>query len=234
MWVVTREAAEGQPLVDALKRRGHEAVCVPAIRREPLPWPEALHAFGQASMFVTSLYAARLAHKNVDHTAVPPLGWAALEPTTAKYLRDGGMDVEVSAPGGSLGLCDAVIARSSFTRFLWPTSDAGLRTDEHAHVVQRFRDAGKSIEAHAVYTTMSDPSLDDNLRLLQGRVRFHAVLFSPSAALALHESLARTRVQGLARVVTVGASTARAWPGASTEAPAGVDIADFVCSLEVP
>ena len=234
MWVVTREAAEGQSLVDALKKRGHEAVCVPAIRREPLPWPDALQPFGQASMFLTSLYAAKLAHKNVDHTAVPPVGWAALEPATASYLRDCRLDPEVTAHGGSLALCDAVIARSSHSRFLWPTSDAGLHTDEHAQVVQRMRNAGKSIDAYAVYTTIADPSLDDNLRLLQGRVRFHAVLFSPSAAHALYESITRSGVQGLARVVTVGASTARAWPGAATQAPAGVDIADFVCSLEVP
>jgi hypothetical protein len=162
------------------------------------------------------------------------VGWVALEPVTAKYLRDWGMEVEVSATGGSIALAEAVVARSKHSRFLWPTSDAGLRTDEHAHVVQLLRDAGKSIEARAVYTTVADPSLDDNLRLLQGRVRFHAVLFSPSAAHALHDALERTGARGLARVVTVGASTARAWPGAATQAPLGVDIADFVCSLEVP
>jgi uroporphyrinogen-III synthase len=234
MWIVTREAAEGQPLVDALKQRGHEAVCVPAIRREPLPWPEQLQPFGQVSLFLTSLYAAQLAHKNIDHTAVPPVGWTALEPVTASYLREWQLTPEVTAHGGSLALADAIIARSSFSRFLWPTSDAGLRTEEHAQVLQRMRDAHKTIDAYAVYTTMGDPSLDDNLRLLQGRVRFHAVLFSPSAARALHEALARTGVQGLARVVTVGASTTRAWPAPSTAAPLGVDIADFLCSLEAP
>lgn len=243
MWVVTREAAEGQPLVDALKKRGHEAVCVPAIKREPLPWPEDLRPFGEGMMFLTSPYAARLAWKNLDHAAVPPVRWAAVEPATSKVVA-GWAVVDVSAPGGSMGLAEAVIATPRVpTRLFWPTSDAGLASDEHKSVEKRLRDAGFSVNSRAVYTTIPDVHLDDNLRLLQRRVRFHAVLFSPSAARALHDALARTGVTGLARVVTVGASTARAWASKSaqasqvsqpTEAPPGVDIADFVCSLEKP
>lgn len=230
-WVVTREASEGQPLVDALKQRGHEAVCVPAIRREPLPWPDRLTPAHGDIVFLTSPYAAKLA---LTHLRIPglTLRWAAVAPATVGALAGTGVDVVVATHGGAVALAEACVAAGLRGRVLYPTSDAGLTQDEQAHALDVLsREC--TVDRAAVYTTIDDPHLDDNLRLVQGRVRFHAVLFSPSAARALHASLVRTGVSGLAHVVTVGASTARAWPAQSIPAPAGVDIVDFVCSLEV-
>src|SRR5688572_26439359 len=104
MWVVTREAAEGQPLVDALKKRGHEAVCVPAIRREPLPWPARLAPSPNALVFLTSPYAARctLEHlKHVDTDGRLGMRFAALAPSTIAALTSSRAHVEVAAEGGA-------------------------------------------------------------------------------------------------------------------------------------
>jgi uroporphyrinogen-III synthase len=241
MWLVTREASEGQALVDALKARGRRAVCVPAIRREALPWPTELDAAARAAQgplwwFLTSPFVARLALERFIAGGIErarTLRIAALSPATADIIAAAQVTVDVAARGGAEALAEACAAAGVDGVVLYPTSDAGLAQEEQTRAVQILARTAAVARA-AVYTTYADPRLDDNLRLLErkGAARYHAVLFSPSAARALHAGLVRTCVPGPATVVTVGASTARAWPKASMLAPAGVDIVDFLCSVD--
>lgn len=243
MWLVTREAQEGQALVDALKARGHGAVCVPAIRREPLPWPAVLDdaargARGPVWLFLTSPYAARLVLERFVDDGVGralSLRFAALSPQTLGVIASAQRTVDVAADGGAHALAEACVAAGVRGTVLYPTSDAGMRQHEQTRALELLS-AHTSVARAAIYTTYDDPRLGDNLRLLEGpaRARYRAVLFSPSAARALHSAIERTGVRGPSAVVTVGQSTARAWPTASLPAPAGVDIVDFLCSLEVP
>lgn len=241
MWLVTREAQDGQPLVDALKARGRGAVCVPAIRREPLPWPTALDDAARAAhetvwLFLTSPYAARLAIERFVEDGVGRamnLRFAALSPQTLGVVAAAGRTVDVAADGGAYALAEACAAAGVRGTVLFPTSDAGLVQHEQMRALEVLSRTATVARA-AVYSTYDDPRLDDNLRLLEGGGRYGAVLFSPSAARALYDSVARTAVKGPAAIVTVGRSTARAWPAPSTLAPSGVDIVDFLCSLEVP
>jgi uroporphyrinogen-III synthase len=231
-WVITREAADAAPLLDALAARGVPAIAVPAIERNALPWPAELDAAATpgALVFCTSAYAAELA---VD--ALGPrtsgLRFAATAPATARVLRDRDLDVVVEAQGGSAELARAVVAARVSDVVVYPTSDAGLQQPEQAEAVEILSSTCRVVRAPA-YRTRPAPGFARTLGDVVDRAtgRWRIVLFSPSAARALVDALAHvSRPPDV--VVSVGASTARALPFPSTLAPRGADLIDFVCSL---
>ena len=235
MWLVTREAHDGLPLVQALQARGLSAVCAPAIRREPLPWPAVLDeaagsARGPVWLFLTSPLAARLALEHLGHLehAGSALRFASLSPHTLAVVVAAARNVDVAAEGGATALARACAAAGVSGTVLYPTSDAGLLQDEQALALEVLSRTATVVRA-PVYTTRDEPHLEDQLRSLSAPYR--AVLFSPSAARALQRAVERTGAPSPVLVVAVGRSTARAWPSAATLAPAGVDIVDFLCSL---
>ncbi len=229
-WIVTREPEDAAPLVDALRARGLEAVCVPCIERAPLGWPARLAPGDDALWFLTSPYAARLVLARVVVTAAyapPRARFAAVAPRTADVVVEAGARVDVTAEGGAVALAHAVVDAGFRGRVLYPTSDAGLAQPEQQEAVALLAARGEVVR-EAVYATRPPAGLADALAARAGPLK--AVVFSPSAARALAGAVAAR--PGAAAVVCVGESTARALPFPSTLVPRGADVADFIRSLE--
>src|SRR5262249_31993792 len=132
-WVITREADDAKPIVDALIERGIDARCVPCIERTELPWPTSFVdacVFSQERLwFVTSPYCARLVLARLRPQR--PEHVAAIAPSTTAAFGEEGYDVvDVQSGGGAVELAKAVVAAGINAAVLYPTSDAGLSSPE--------------------------------------------------------------------------------------------------------
>lgn len=189
-WVLTRPLEDSRALAEELRLE-----VVPCIERHDLPWPPWPKS---PLVFVTSVYVAR---RFTRLTAPPGTRVAALSPTTSAVLRR----PDITAEGGAVALANAVKgwARPG-TSILYPTSDQGLEQPEQEEAV-RILEAVGTVHRHAVYQTRMPGGLGEDLRRYAGR---DFVFFSPSAVTNFLSAKGEAR-----RVVCVGASTARAWPG---------------------
>lgn len=241
-WIVTREASDAEQTAQALRARGLHARSQPAIAREALPWPDGLTPRRDAAgtlVMCTSPYAAHLVIERWPALRAAageaPLACAATAPVTAAILEAGGVPVVVRAQGGVQALAAAIAATvhgGPRPWVLYPTSDVGEESDEHAAALAALSPAA-DVRRGIAYATRPAPHLE---RALADLERDAAVLvFSPSAVDALVTAAARAGVALPRSVVCVGASTARAFERATHReavlVPRGTELASFLASL---
>ncbi|MBL8955615.1 MAG: uroporphyrinogen-III synthase [Myxococcaceae bacterium] len=191
-WVLTRELEDAKPLADELKLD-----VVPCIERHDLPWP----AWPKSPLvFVTSAHVAKRLRWL---TVVPGTRIAALLPVTATVLAR----PDISAEGGAVALAHAAVkwaAGKPPVEVLYPTSDQGLDQPEQLEAVKILEGIGR-VHRHVVYETRAPLNLAESLARHRGD---GFVFFSPSA---VRHFIAAGGVA--AKVLCVGESTAKAWPG---------------------
>ncbi len=191
-WVLTRELEDGKALADELLLD-----IVPCIERHDLPWPPWPKS---PLVFVTSAHVAKRLRWL---TVVPGTRIAALLPTTASVLAR----PDIAAEGGAVALAQAVVkwARGKPPlEVLYPTSDQGLQQAEQLDAVRLLDTVGR-VHRHVVYETRAPSGLAEALAKHRGEA---FVFYSPSA---VRNFIAAGGVAG--RVLCVGESTAKAWPG---------------------
>jgi uroporphyrinogen-III synthase len=212
-WLITRATEEATPLVERLQLLGLAAFALPCIERRAIAWvPDVASWSTRETLFMVSspFGARRLAAywpQLEGHGKV-----AALAPSTAAVMERAGIDVEISAPGGALGLAQAVARRvaGKGAVIVWLTSAAGLVEPEQQEAASVLTGVA---ELHRIvaYETRSPDGLGDELKRWHG-VRAAAVFFSPSAC---RNYLAARNASGtgpvLERIACIGQSTLRSW-----------------------
>jgi uroporphyrinogen-III synthase len=175
--------------------REFELAIVPCMERLDRPWPPWPAA---PLVFVTSAWVAR----RVRLLTLPRgARVAALRPACAAVLPE----ADATAEGGAVALARAVSAWATPpVEILYPTSEKGLKTPEQAEAVAMLEGLGP-VHRHVLYETRAPFGLADALSQHRGD---GFVFFSPSA---VEHFLAAGGEAS--RVICVGASTARAWPG---------------------
>lgn len=158
-----------------------DGVCVPAIARRDLPWPEWPAQVAPVIYMVTSAYVA--ARLPADGLPV-----AALRPKCSSLL---GNRVVVSAEGGSAALAKALGGWS----VRWPTSD--LADVEPVRAV-----LGERLAKAIVYETMMPPDLHARLREVC-KPGYGLYVASPSAV----SNVLAEPLDPPARVVALGRTT---------------------------
>ena len=233
-WVITRERDDAKLVVDGLRARGLDALCIPGIARTPLPWPASLD-LPTGLFFLTSPFAARLTMARIG-TRARDYRFAATAPATFEVVHRAGVEPTVHAPGGSGQLARAVLdADIRGTPVLYPTSTAGLEQPEQARAVQTLASVGVVCRA-AVYETAASPDLDFELRGLRG-APYCAAFFSPSAVEAYAGAVSRGAPPPIFSVC-IGESTLRAYDDAriaaaptATLIPRHVDVVEFIADV---
>lgn len=210
-WLLTREAADAERDVAALRARGVQAEALPCLETRARPWPTWA---GPADDAVT-LFTSRRAVAAWVAAGKPAMGrLAAVEPHTARAVRDAGARCAITAEGGAVGLAEAVVqwwqaSRRPRWRVRYPTSDAGLDAPEQAAALERLSAIGP-VQRHAVYEAFAPEGL--RARVLEATAAPYALTFaSPSA---VRHFLAVAPPVAPQRVLCHGASTARAWDAA--------------------
>lgn len=250
-WIVTREWSDAEPLVQALRDGGLRARALPCIERTALPWPDDLAppaSRGPAGLeagatptivlctspFAASLLIARWP-RLVGAAGAAPLTCAAVAPVTARLLEAAGLPVSIRSKGGVASLAREVVASlgdGPRPCVLYPTSDRGDDSDEHAEALAVLAPRA-DVVGDVVYSTHAAPGLDAALRDLEPDAAL--LFFSPSAVTAFVTAASRAGVSLPATVVCFGGSTARAFARhagrEAIPAPRGANLVDFIRSL---
>ncbi len=201
-WVITRAEPDAGRVCDELRRAGVEALPVPCIERVPCEVP-AWRPDGHRVVLLTSVATVEVVGPRLRLSAPDEL--AALAPASAAALSSLGYRATIESHGGVLELAarieDRLRERSIGEPLFWyPTSDAGLSTEEQRAAVRRLEALGP-VTRTAVYETRRPESLDRQLARLAPP--FGVVFASPSAV----ENFFATRAAVPERVVCWGHST---------------------------
>jgi len=212
-WAITRAADDAAVQCEALRASGVPAFPLPCVELTLRPVPE-WKPTGTPVVLLTSKTALLAVRASLND--FPGL-LAAVAPHTSEAARASGFTVHLEAEGGAVALARAVIAHLHQTRittpaFWYPTSDAGLRSDEQAEAVALLEALGP-VTRPAVYETRSPPAL----HTATVPERFHAFFASPSAV----EHFLSARLPAPQRVACWGHST---YVVARTHFPQAVEV----------
>lgn len=179
-WVITRAEPDAGRVCEELRRAGLEAFALPCIERVPCEVP-AWRPDGHRVVLLTSVPTVEIVGPRLWLSAPDEL--AVLAPASSAALSALGYRATIEASGGVLELVARIEGRLRQRAigdpvFWWPTSDAGLSTDEQRVAVARLEALGP-VTRTAVYETRRPERLDH--RLAQLARPFGVVFASPSA-----------------------------------------------------
>lgn len=199
--MVTRAAEQSQPLVDALRAAGVEALTVPVVAFAP---PDDLAQLDVSLktpvpygwMFLTSQNAVRALQER--WTALGLRGEdifsgvkiAAVGPATAEAARAAGLDVAyISRIHNGVALAEELAKEISGKRVFLPRSDRA-----NPELIRALESFGAKVTAVVAYKTVAPEGASKELQAGLLRDRVDAVLFfSPSAVRHVREMLGAER-----------------------------------------
>jgi uroporphyrinogen-III synthase len=201
-----------------------DAILVPCLETKLLPWPWS------SSSDELTLFTSRRAVAAWSAAGRPALATvAALAPVTSKALEREGTTPTITSESGAVGLARAIErwwneqGRPPL-QLRYPTSDAGLRSQEQHEALQLLTSLG-SVDRRVVYLVTAPAQLRQSLERA-ARGDWSISFASPSAI--EHFFAARPLIETPPSLVACrGASTERAWNERRPESwPTAVNASD--------
>ncbi len=235
-WLITRELEDARRECDELVARGVRAVAVPCISCVTKPWPEWSPYPGRPVMFLTSRRAAQA------WLDAGPRGElvAAVAPSTTELLDASQCAVDLSAPGGTVALANALLTwwkKLGQPRWhvRYPTSDRGVSSAEQAAAADVLVRVGP-VDRRVVYETRTPDELSSSLAATL-RAPWAVSFASPSAVESFFGRLP-AGAPAPEHVLCFGSSTASAcnsrqpagWPAARLT----TTVIETIASLKEP
>lgn len=200
--MITRAEPDAARVCDELRLAGIDARAIPCIERVPRDVP-SWRPSGHRVVLFTSVATVEVVGPRL--WVVAPHEVAALAPATATALGAMGCRVTIESTAGVGELVTRIeeqLHRRAIVdpAFWYPTSDAGLETDEQRAAVERLSRLGP-VTRTVVYETRAPSALAQHLAQLSGP--FGVVFASPSSV----ENFVAASAPAPARVVCWGHST---------------------------
>ncbi|GAA5131280.1 uroporphyrinogen-III synthase [Alloalcanivorax gelatiniphagus] len=160
--VITRPAGQGEALAARLREAGHEPLCVPALRIEPLPLADDHRRrlmdldLYHAVFFVSANAAHQALERIADLWPQWPVGlhWLAVGESTAAVIRAAGLTPEYPTSGfnSEAVLALPCLARVADRRILICRGDGG-----RDWLAARLRERGAMVDVLPFYRRLPDP-----------------------------------------------------------------------------
>ncbi|MGV3622810.1 MAG: uroporphyrinogen-III synthase [Archangium sp.] len=202
-WFITREKEDAEADCASLRLRGLDAVPLPCVVTQLLPWPWADGENDTMTVFTSRRAVDSWLQTNTHLARV-----AATAPATSRQLRRSGIHVQLETEGGAIALAEAVVASKRPARIRYPTSNVGLESVEQNVAIGLLKDAGIQVDRQLAYEVNTPRELAQRAGELQ-RKPYALVFASPSAVRNFLPHAASSPPP--LHVVCFGQSTHRAW-----------------------
>lgn len=200
-WFITREKEDAEADCAALRLRGLDAVPMPCVVTQLLPWPWA-----DAENDTMTVFTSRRAVDSWLQTNTHLARVAATAPATSKMLERSGIHVQLETEGGAIALAEAILASRRPARIRYPTSNLGLESIEQNVAVNMLAEI--PVDRQLAYQVNAPTDLPRATAAL-ARAPYGLVFASPSAV--RHFLPHATTAPPARHVVCFGQSTQRAW-----------------------